>query len=189
MVFTSIEIHELLINQIGNNSEISDFRNDSAIISESRILHGQKGLIAIDNIPKHSIIFSYKNTVSHERTRTSIQVSADSHIEAGEYGIYVNHSCLPNTTIWTQTRENGVFGHVVLIALRDILKGEEISFDYATTEIELTPQLRGTACMCREFGCRRMLKGFADLTLRERNELFNSQRIAKHIAQNIHAFM
>ena len=37
----------------------------------------------------------------------------------------VNHSCDPNT---------GIFGHIALVALHVIVPGEEICFDYATTD-------------------------------------------------------
>ena len=37
----------------------------------------------------------------------------------------VNHSCDPNS---------GIFGHIALVALHVILPGEEICFDYATTD-------------------------------------------------------
>lgn len=37
----------------------------------------------------------------------------------------VNHSCDPNS---------GIFGHIALVALHVILPGEEVCFDYATTD-------------------------------------------------------
>lgn len=180
-MFTQLEIHELLLNQIGNSSEISDYKNDSVIISESILYKGQKGLIAIDNIPKNSIIFSFKNPVTYTRTRTSIQVSAETHIEPFEFGTYANHSCLPNCCMYTNTRDNGTTGHIVLISTETIAKGEEITFDYASTEIELTPELHGTQCQCRQFGCRRIMKGYADLHEKERKTIDASNIVSEHI--------
>lgn len=182
-MFTQLEIHELLRDQIGNSLEISDYRNDSVVISESTFCKGQKGLIAIDNIPKHSIIFSFKNTVTYTRTRTSIQVSAETHIEPFEFGVCTNHSCLPNCFMYTHIRDNGATGHIVLISTEDIAKGTEITFDYASTEIELTPELSGTQCQCRQFGCRRIMKGYADLNEKERKAINASNIVAEHITR------
>ena len=182
-MFTSLEIHEFLLNQIGNSKEISDYRNDSVIISESTICKDQKGLIVIDNIPKNSVIFSFRNEVTHARTQTSIQVSADSHIEPSAFGMYANHSCKPNCCIYAQLRDNGASGHIMLIATEPIAKGEEITFDYASTEIELTPELRGTKCLCRQFGCRITMKGYVDLTEKERKVLDASNHVLGHIKQ------
>lgn len=183
-MFTSLEIHSLLLDQIGNVSEISDYRNDSVIIADSIMLPNQKGLVAIDMIPKNSIIFSYKNSISYNRTKSSIQVSVDCHLEPGNYGVFANHSCKPNAYMWTALREDGQKGHVVLIAIEDIAKGQEITFDYATTEFSLIPELQGTQCYCREFGCRRYMKGFSDLSPKEQSQLLATKLGSAHVLEH-----
>src|SRR3989344_2085372 len=59
----------------------------------------------------------------------AFQISVRSYIELVKPYIYFNHSCRPNT---------GVAGRHRLVALRDIQKGEEITYDYSATE--WTPQ-------------------------------------------------
>ncbi len=59
-----------------------------------------------------------------------------------------NHSCDPNT---------GVKGQIVLVARRPILPGEEICFDYDTTEITAVPFV----CQCRSPQCRGLIDGGA----------------------------
>ncbi len=57
----------------------------------------------------------------------------------------LNHSCHPNAA-FGRRRE--------LVALRDVGKGEEITFDYSTTEVD--PEWT-MACTCGATGCRRGL--------------------------------
>jgi len=56
---------------------------------------------------------------------------------------YINHSCRPNSYMRI-TR-----GHILFMALRDILPGEEITLDYETT---LHPNTK--KCRCNAKGCR-----------------------------------
>ena len=56
---------------------------------------------------------------------------------------YINHCCEPNAYMKT------VYGHVLFLALRDILAGEEITIDYEQT---LHPDSK--LCRCRASNCR-----------------------------------
>jgi SET domain-containing protein len=73
---------------------------------------------------------------------------------------YVNHSCDPNT---------GFARHdPVLYALRDIVPGEELSWDYSTSI-----SLKGWSlpCLCGSKCCRGVILPFDDLTLEQRQQL------------------
>lgn len=59
-----------------------------------------------------------------------------------------NHSCEPNL---------GVQGQVIVVARRDISQGEELTFDYDTTETEADPFL----CHCGSRLCRGSVDGSA----------------------------
>ena len=65
--------------------------------------------------------------MSEEKHRLSIQIEEDLYLVTGSEGPadWVNHSCDPNA---------GLVGQIVLVALRDIRPGDEICFDYATTD-------------------------------------------------------
>jgi len=72
----------------------------------------------------------------------------------------VNHSCDPNT---------GFARHApVLYALRDIVPGEELSWDYSTSI-----SLPGWSflCLCGSKCCRRVILPFDDLTLEQQLRL------------------
>jgi len=87
-----------------------------------------KGLFATEDMYKGNLILMLKGNHFSEPTRTSIRVR-DKNIEHYE-GAFLNHHCNPNAEIWEITDvEEGV-----VVAKCDISKGEEITFDYETTE-------------------------------------------------------
>jgi SET domain-containing protein len=59
-----------------------------------------------------------------------------------------NHSCDPNA---------GVKGQIVIVARRPIQQGEEVCFDYDTTETAAVPFV----CRCRSSRCRGLIDGSA----------------------------
>lgn len=60
--------------------------------------------------------------------------------------LYLNHSCNPNA---------GVGGNYMFVAMRDIKKGEEITFDYAMTDDENYKM----KCNCGSKNCRKIITG------------------------------
>jgi hypothetical protein len=84
-----------------------------------------------------------------EKHRLSIQVEEDLYLVTGNEGPadWVNHSCNPNA---------GLVGQVVLVALRDIRVGEEICFDYATSDGSPYDEFE---CHCGAKNCRRHVTG------------------------------
>lgn len=66
---------------------------------------------------------------------------------------YLNHSCDPNC---------GIMGMKRLTAMRDIEIGEEITFDYSTTEIDQNWELPYT-CRCGALNCRKIIRSFQTL--------------------------
>ena len=83
---------------------------------------------------------------------SAIQITDDLHVVAGavdEYEavmLFINHSCQPNV---------GFGGNVVLVAMRDIAAGEELTTDYA-----LFDDYEGRmTCSCGADACRRVIDG------------------------------
>ena len=73
---------------------------------------------------------------------------------------YINHGCSPNLAFWR--------GSLTLYALRNIVKGEEIRFDYSTCMNETDWWLR---CRCGARNCRRVVTGFSSLSLSDQRRL------------------
>ena len=128
------------------------------VVSESSI-HG-RGLVAINAILKGSLVWRLDEphqVFSFEELRLlpkDIQAlpyqAGDKFILAEDDGQYMNHCCDPNC--WWR-------GDDELVARRDILPGEEVTYDYASCEID--PRLRGDwLCNCGAATCRRRVTAF-----------------------------
>jgi hypothetical protein len=100
-----------------------------------------------------------------EPSRHSVQVGEGVHVDLPllahqEYLArypwrYTNHSCDPNTVLRGRT----------LVARWPIAAGDEVTFDYETTEFEMAEPF---ACHCGSRRCAGMIRGFAFLTADER---------------------
>ena len=118
-----------------------------------QIEKGYSGLFATKDIRNGAIIvyLTKDSTYLPHPTRTSIQVE-DQHLEHYEGGC-TNHSCNPNAKIVIHLDFQGqnpaakweTSLAVLLVAKKDILSGEEITFDYETTEEELAEPFK---CNC-----------------------------------------
>jgi hypothetical protein len=84
---------------------------------------------------------------------------------------YMNHSCEPNC---------GVRGSVVIVARRDIAPGEELTFDYGTTDTDRWV----LECVCGAPSCRRRLTGqdWRDPTFQARHAGYLSLYVEELIA-------
>ena len=63
-------------------------------------------------------------------------------------GFYINHSCNSSA---------GIRDSIEIVAMRDIKKGEEVKFDYSTSESENGWTL---ICQCGEENCRRLIESY-----------------------------
>ena len=115
------------------------------------------------------------STMNEDRQSRSIQVDHDLYIVSGdvpEPGDMLNHSCEPNC---------GVIGSAVLIAMRDISVGEELTFDYAMTDASDYDEF---PCLCAEATCRGVVTGadWRDPVLQVKYQGYFSQYLMRRIA-------
>jgi len=90
------------------------------------------------------------SAMNPDRQSRSIQVDDDLYLVSSdmpEPGDMLNHSCEPNC---------GLSGSILLIAMRDIEPGEEITFDYAMCDASDYDEF---ACMCGQPACRQLVTG------------------------------
>ncbi|XP_030755592.1 probable histone-lysine N-methyltransferase set-23 [Sitophilus oryzae] len=77
----------------------------------------------------------------------------------GNIGRYLNHSCDPNCSM-VITRINDNIPVVALFACRDIIEGEELSYDYGITDLSSEiedPETSRTKCLCGSVNCKGFL--------------------------------
>lgn len=109
--------------------------------------HGQ-GVFASVAISAGEVIMNFGGPLLH---RSEVDFS-DYHLQVDDQHYlgpsrladdYVNHCCEPNA---------GFRDAPMLVALRDIAPGEEITWDYSTAIDE--PDFEGFVCRCRAANCR-----------------------------------
>jgi len=125
------------------------------------------GVVAVEDIEKGEsvgilggIIVPSKEMDEYWRKigHVGIQIDNDFFIvlstreELKETGVF-NHSCEPNC---------GFDGSIKLVAIKDIKKGEELTFDYAFCET----LIRKFECKCGSMNCRKIIKP-ADWKIKE----------------------
>ena len=148
---------------------------------------GYKGLFARNDILAGSVIFHLKGCVSSRANKYSIQLSSDKHLDFPpgkkpnddlDYAWqYLNHSCDPNGYLNA--------GEYCFRALKNISKGEEITFNYLATEYELASPFR---CGCRSVNCFGLIRGNKFLTADQVAQL-NDKKAQKNTKDSEESFV
>ena len=127
-------------------------------IAKSKI-HGN-GVFANKNLKRGEIIFVLKGKIKNWKVKdlkTSlfgpnwIGIKHGTWIDPRYPFDLLNHSCNPNM---------GIRGKLLFVALRDIRKGEELNFDYSTTEDDLLWRMK---CSCGAKNCRKIIHSVQSL--------------------------
>jgi hypothetical protein len=102
-------------------------------------------------------------------TRFTVQISKDKHTHVGKLAA-LNHSCDPNVILDTE--------NMLMIARRDIEKGEELYFFYPATEWEMQAPF---ICLCGSANCIHVVAGARFLPL----STLETQYLSRHIRETI----
>ncbi len=87
-----------------------------------------------------------------ERTIHSFQKDWDTHVELDAPARFMNHSCQPNTGVVDNSQDGYDF-----VALQEIQPGDELTWDYETTEYVSIAVPR---CLCATEDCRTRIHGY-----------------------------
>lgn len=166
---TTLRSAVLTIPDLDEGYEINGHTDSNSNI-EMKLNDGHKGLFAKKDIIAGSVIFHLKGSISGRPNKYSVQLSRDKHIDFPpvrkpdddlDYAWqYVNHSCEPSGYVNA--------AEYSFCALRNIRKGEEITFNYLTTEYELATPFR---CECQSEKCFGFIRGYKFLTADQIAEL------------------
>lgn len=134
-----------------------------------------RGLFANKNIQKGDKVLTFEgNIITDAKAKALghknhvVPVGLDQYMDVSEPESLINHSCDANT---------GFSSDTTLVALRDIRKGEELTFDYSLVTIDDW----GMDCNCGSKNCRRNVSNFKDLTqkLKEKYRQFTPRWVLK----------
>lgn len=115
------------------------------------------------------------STMSSDRQSRSIQVDEDLYLvssDTPEPGDMLNHACDPNC---------GMEGGSILVAMRDIEPGEELTFDYAMCDASDYDEF---TCLCGMTNCRGIVTGsdWREPVLQAKYMGYHSPYLLKRIA-------
>lgn len=95
----------------------------------------------------------------------------------GQVGEFINHSCDANIVLQL------IDGQPVLVGIRKISKGEEVTFDYS---LECSFHPKDTSwkmdCNCGSTHCRRVIRDFKHLSSERQRELIEKGMVLDYIA-------
>ncbi|MCA9497073.1 MAG: SET domain-containing protein-lysine N-methyltransferase [Nanoarchaeota archaeon] len=111
-------------------------------------IHGQ-GIFAKDKIPTNIQFYKIPlDIVFNEPKSKCAKIATNQFVFDDKILNWINHSCNPNSELNLNKKEP------VLISLKEILSGEEITVDYNLTEIGG----KKTPCTCNAFNCKKYFK-------------------------------
>lgn len=93
------------------------------------------------------------DNVVNKASRFTVQIGHNEHTDVGKLAA-LNHSCDPNVILDTK--------NMLMVACRDIAKGEELSFFYPSTEWEMAAPF---ICLCGASNCIHVVAGARFLPL------------------------
>lgn len=126
---------------------------------------GVAGLYAARPYAASAVVLTLDGIVQGYPARFSIQVGATEHlmpplraVAGGDLEDYyrwcfMNHACAPTARVDPDARS--------VIALRGLAPGDEVTFDYETTEWNMAEPFD---CFCGAPSCRHRIRGFKHLT-------------------------
>ncbi|KAF0693607.1 Aste57867_15472 [Aphanomyces stellatus] len=117
-----------------------------------RITAEWSSAIAARDIAVNELIGSARGTIYPTPTRFTIQMAHDKHVEVFGGLEYANHSCNPNAS-FVMSESDPI---VKLVAIKPITKGQDITFDYNTTEWDMDEKFN---CQCGDAACRGHVHG------------------------------
>ncbi len=119
-----------------------------------------EGVIATRSIPAEEVLLTFEQHFIDHPTNKTLRIDAHTHQvstnpEAPEN--FINHACEPNAYI--------DFKDLVLRALRPIMEGEEVTYNYFTSDWDSEDVFE---CRCGSPVCKGHIAGFRYLSLQER---------------------
>ena len=127
-----------------------------------------RGIVARRRIRKGKIVFKFVGElVSRKEVKNhnaALQLDEDVFLESdGTVDESLNHSCNPNCYV--------NFKELSLVALQDIQSGQELTFDYNTSEYDLVEQGCSFGCFCGTPDCIGEVKGFKYLSVYHKRKI------------------
>ena len=147
---------------------------DSSTLAVIKVTDGFLSCQAVEDVKSGSFLTDLWGPVLDLPTPYTVQVAENKHVLPKGLLAYFNHSCQPNAKFIFESRKISYpspdANHEVswyTVATRDIKKGEDVTFDYHTTEYDMAAHFQ---CNCAAEKCLGKIKGFRYLTPAQQKE-------------------
>ena len=158
-------------------------QNKNLVVKKSR---NGKGLFSKINFKKNEKILKVvgklitcdvADNIDEETRANTYRYNKDLYLSPkGKLGNFINHSCNPNTKVAKEGKD------LFIVAIKNIVKGKEIFFDYST--ITASDDIWEMKCNCGSIKCRHIIGQFKSLPKKLRN-LYTSLEIVPIYILNI----
>lgn len=158
--------------------------DNSFIIKQTR--DNGKGVFAGRNFAKGEEVFQFAGSIIHGNENIipdsyldnhCVQIGKDSYIGPSDGpDNFINHSCDPSGGF--QIKNN----RAIIVAIRDIRRGEEITFDYSTSMAENRYEID---CNCGSKNCLRIIRDFKYLPENTRDKYIKLGVVPKFVIDSI----
>ena len=130
---------------------------------------GEYRLVANRTVAEGELLFNIVGELSATPNRYTVQIDRDTHVDVPEeydieaildqfYWRFMNHSCDP--TVFIRGRS--------VITLKPVIFGQDITFNYNTTEFDMAEPF---TCRCGSDRCIGQVQGFRHLSDEDRQRL------------------
>ncbi|CAM9983024.1 unnamed protein product [Ectocarpus sp. 8 AP-2014] len=145
------------------SSSSSSSSSDFTVVEDGT----EKFLVAARVLEANQVLFArVEGLVTGVKTRHSVQVSKERHLEAGGNLVLMNHSCEPNCQLEVVDTAEQPYLRVMVRAPR-VQPNELLTIDYNAMEIDMTCPFD---CQCGAVRCRGWVSGFSNLSRAEKEE-------------------
>jgi len=175
-----VEIHLYIYLFITNQQMITITNPEYRLISDHQfavvrqnLLNNQKAFFAQISYKAGDVVSTFHaGAVLDQPTYLTVQVDVHSHILLQpEHLQYINHSCNPNVFFDTHA--------MVIVALKDICVGDEMTFFYPSTEWDMAQPF---TCNCNHSNCLGQIRGAAHIPL----DIIRNYKLTRFIQQQLH---
>ncbi|CAN0375012.1 unnamed protein product [Ectocarpus sp. 12 AP-2014] len=151
---------------VSSSSSSSSSSSDFTVAEDGT----EKFLVAARVLEANQVLFArVEGLVTGVKTRHSVQVSKERHLEAGGNLVLMNHSCEPNCQLEVVDTAEQPYLRVTVRAPR-VQPNELLTIDYNAMEIDMTCPFD---CQCGAVRCRGCVSGFSNLSLAEQEEFID----------------
>ena len=106
-----------------------------------------------------------------------VQIDKDLYMgPSGYFDDFINHSCDPNSGLKINAKK------AILIAIKDIKKGNEITWDYSTVILERDWELN---CLWQSKNCRKTIRNFNHLPKEAQQRYIKLGIVPKYIVEDL----